>query len=72
VIIPSPNSSAAPATPSSTSTLRPPWSTFDRPCTRATSAKIPPSPSLFARITNVTYLMLITTISDQNASESRP
>ena len=33
---------------------------------------MPPSPSLSARVTNVRYLIVITTMSDQNTSESRP
>ena len=40
--------------------------------TSATSARMPPSPSLSARITNSTYLIDTVMISDQTISDSTP
>ena len=68
VIMPSPYSSAAPNRPIMTRigcTIFPP---FDR--TSATSARMPPSPWLSARITNSRYLIDTVMISDQKISES--
>jgi hypothetical protein len=39
---------------------------------RAVRARIPPSPSLSARITNAMYLIEITIISDQKINETIP
>ena len=72
VITPSPYSSAAPNSPKITYTHRRPRATGSLPVASADSARIPPSPSLSARITSERYLMVITITSDQNITESRP
>ena len=72
VMTPSPYSSDAPITPSSTSTgsLAPSatWSA----ATSDSSARMPPSPSLSARSTKTTYFSDTITISAQRMSETMP
>ena len=43
-----------------------------QPCTSAVSAMIPPSPSLSARITKLTYLTETISVIDQKTSETTP
>ena len=72
VIIPSPTSSPAPSTPSSSSTrggLRLPLPLLS---TSENSVRMPPSPSLSARSTKNRYLSDTTSTSAQSTSESRP
>jgi hypothetical protein len=42
------------------------------PCSSDVRAMIPPSPSLSARMTKVTYLMETTIVIDQNTSDTTP
>src|SRR5271167_869234 len=72
VIMLSPENSAAPRMPSAASTIvmRLPGAPHRR--TRATSAMIPPSPSLSARITSVTYVSVTMIITDQKISDTTP
>src|SRR5579859_2696436 len=73
VIMLSPKNSEAPKIPSADSTIfarRPPGSARRR--IRAISAMIPPSPSLSARITSRTYVMVTMIVTDQKISETTP
>ena len=49
---------------------RPIW--FSRRCASASSARMPPSPSLSARIITITYLSVTEMASDQKISDSTP
>jgi hypothetical protein len=69
VIMPSPYSKAAPNRPIAISRARP-FPSFDR--TSATSARMPPSPWLSARITNSRYFTDTVINSDQMISDSTP
>ena len=70
VIMPSPYSRAVPKMPSAISTARPsasrgtPLLPRARPGTSAVKASTPPSPWLSARITNATYLIEMTRMSE--------
>ena len=69
VIIASPKNRDAPASP--TMSTKPRY----RPAAgraRESSAIVPPSPWLSARITTTTYLMATTSVMAQNTSESTP
>ena len=73
VIMLSPKNSDAPKIPSAASTTfarRPPGRARLR--IRAISAMIPPSPSLSARITSRTYVMVTMIVTDQKISEMIP
>ena len=73
VIMLSPKNSEAPKIPSAASTTfarRPPGRARLR--IRAINAMIPPSPSLSARITSRTYVMVTTIVTDQKISEMIP
>ena len=71
VIMPSPYNSAAPNRPIEMSAA--PWNFFsDSSRISATSARMPPSPPLSARITNSTYFTDTVKMSDQKTSESTP
>lgn len=72
VITLSPKNSDAPMTPRSMTTLQrlPPLGTPWR--TSAASAMMPPSPSLSARSTKSTYLIVTMMVSDQNIQEIVP
>ena len=73
VIMLSPKNSEAPKIPSAASTIfarRPPGRARRR--IRAISDMIPPSPSLSARITSRTYVMVTTIVTDQKISEMIP
>ena len=70
VMMPSPYSRAAPNRPTAIRTPRSEVAVRER--TSATSARMPPSPSLSARITNTRYLIETMTMSDQKISESTP
>lgn len=70
VMTPSPYKSAAPKSAASTTKVRP--MVLVLPGTRASSAKMPPSPLLFARMMNAMYFTLTTIVSDQKKSESTP
>ena len=67
-MMPSPNKSAAPAT--TISVIQP--SRRVRSGISASSARMPPSPRLSARMMNVRYLTAITTVSPQKISDSTP
>ena len=73
VMAPSPYSSAPPRMPSAMIPVRPrpPASGRCMP-TRAISARMPPSPSLSARITSATYLIEVVMIRVQTISENKP
>ena len=72
VMTPSPYSSAAPITPSRTSSgSRSPMATLPA-ATKDSSAKMPPSPSLSARSTSVTYFSDTIAISAQRMSDTMP
>src|SRR6266536_2629137 len=73
VIMLSPKNSEAPKIPSAASAIfvrRPPGRARLR--IRAISAMIPPSPSLSARITSSTYVIVTTIVTDQKISEMTP
>ena len=73
VIMLSPKNSEAPKIPSAASTIfarRPPGRARLR--IRAINAMIPPSPSLSARITSRTYVMVTMIVTDQKISEMIP
>ena len=73
VIMLSPKNSEAPKIPSAASTTfarRPPGRARRR--IKAISAMIPPSPSLSARITSMTYVMVTMIVTDQKISETTP
>ena len=74
VITPSPYRRAAPKSPSATSSNRRFLSSPRRFCwrSRASRARIPPSPRLSARRMNTMYFTLTTRISDQRISERTP
>jgi hypothetical protein len=72
VITPSPYKRAAPNRPTRTNSHLRPLTSRSLPVARADRARMPPSPSLSARITRPRYLVLITMISDQNITERRP
>ncbi len=72
VMMPSPYNNAVPNTPNETrmpalATVRPRFG-----ITSAVSAKIPPSPLLSARMTNIRYLIEMMMTSDQKANEHTP
>jgi hypothetical protein len=68
----SPTNSAAPRSPSATSFAVARLVGPSVRWTSATSAMMPPSPSLSARITNVTYLIETISVIVQKISETTP
>ena len=68
---PSPYSSAVPNTPSVTTTAAF-WVILPRGMIIAVSAKMPPSPWLSARITNIRYLTEMIMTSAQNTTDATP
>ena len=73
VIMLSPKNSEAPKTPSAASTtfVRRPPATLRRRIS-VISARMPPSPSLSARITSSTYVTVTMIVTDQKISETTP
>lgn len=71
VIMSSPSSRPAPNRPISVSNQRP-VCLVGLGTASAISARIPPSPLLFARVTSPKYLMQITITSDQAISDRTP
>ena len=72
VITLSPKNNAAPASPAITAHQRSRGRSRNARCASASSAMIPPSPLLCARMMNRTYFSDTTPTSDQNASDSTP
>ena len=72
VMMPSPYSSAAPNSPAPTSTVRRRELVFPCGRTSASNARMPPSPRLSARSTNVMYLKETTKFIAQNTSDMTP
>ena len=68
----SPRNSEAPARPRSTTTLRSRGRFFSALAASASSAMVPPSPRLSARITSTTYLSDTTITSDQKMVDRPP
>lgn len=72
VMIPSPPRRDAPKSPRRTRSIPERVFSAVRGSSSAMSAKVPPSPLLSARITNVRYLKTITSVSAQKKSDRMP
>ena len=70
--MPSPYSKVAPMRPITTMAARHLLRLARRGLTRASSARMPPSPWLSARMIRIAYLIEMTMISDQKISETIP